>query len=794
MGSRKTWGGVENVYAAAEKWVECALRSDDSLFTPGKPIWTRQLLGELHRRFLDRPDAGEGSFLEKLRVQLEDSPPEVYQLMGEVLYVHYLIVWHGAIRPRIQKDRIDQVLGWSSQPVAIPSDLVNSLEIGIAHPGIAFGTFRPYQVGAIIEFVEQWKDKESNERDLLLEAPWSFKDFLTSMRYRSHLLRNNQNTPRIQRHALLHIVFPDTFEGTVSADQKSSIANASAFARFVTEATDDVDRKIQQIRNGLEADIGRDFDFYDPVIQVRWDTNFNPWEEFVRRAQEYIDSGRLEAEEINYKVEIGQKLADARKAMFAGSGDWARQVDAALPSGNIIHHIPKSNFGNWLRISPDESLRAFQAIWARDDLSVTERIRSFNRWFPHSALGVGTGSGTRMNVISVLLMGLDVQQHPPFAYRFFMNSYQRTGYDRPDGDADEATLYEHALGFLDRFTEVAAEHGLNLRHRLDAQSIVWKFVNELPPLSSADVRPSQRSQTPTLHSLARELTLPVEFLEEIETLLKDKKQVIFQGPPGTGKTFVAQKLANHLAGPEGSVTLVQFHPSYSYEDFVQGFRPTILDSGQPGFKLTDGPLIRAAKNAEETDAKHFLIIDEINRGNLARILGELYFLLEYRDEEISLQYQGDTEEKFSLPENLYIIGTMNTADRSIALVDLALRRRFYFVEFHPDYEPVKSVLRRWLEANAPRMARVADVVDLANQKLRDDRHAAIGPSYFMKPNLDGAAVERIWKHSVLPYIEERLFGEDDRIREFDLSTLRQEIGRGDTSANGEQPEGQDGGE
>ena len=152
------------------------------------------------------------------------------------------------------------------------------------------------------------------------------------------------------------------------------------------------------------------------------------------------------------------------------------------------------------------------------------------------------------------------------------------------------------------------------------------------------------------------------------------------------------------------------------------------------------------------------------------MFGELYFLLEYRDQEIRLPYQRDGEEGFSLPGNLYIIGTMNTADRSIALVDLALRRRFYFVEFHPDEEPVKDVLRRWLKEKTPRMEWVADVVDRANEKLSDDRHAAIGPSYFMKEDLDKDAVERIWKHSVLPYIEERLFGED-RIEEFTLDEL-----------------------
>ena len=199
-------------------------------------------------------------------------------------------------------------------------------------------------------------------------------------------------------------------------------------------------------------------------------------------------------------------------------------------------------------------------------------------------------------------------------------------------------------------------------------------------------------------------------------------------------------------------------------------------------------MLQAAERArkdEERDVKHFLIIDEINRGNLAKVFGELYFLLEYRDEAVTLQYQKVEGEKFSLPSNLYIIGTMNTADRSIALVDLALRRRFYFVEFHPDDEPVKGVLRRWLEANHPDMTWVADLVERVNELLKDDPHAAIGPSYFMKDDLDEDMVERIWKHSVLPYIEERRFGGDEVSDDFDLERLRGSIKAGSGTDGGE---------
>lgn len=284
------------------------------------------------------------------------------------------------------------------------------------------------------------------------------------------------------------------------------------------------------------------------------------------------------------------------------------------------------------------------------------------------------------------------------------------------------------------------------------------------------------SQLYDLEVLAKELHLFPEFLEEVEALLEDKRQVIFQGPPGTGKTYVAQALAHVLSGCENRVELVQFHPSYAYEDFVRGFRPVIEENGTPGFELHDGPLLQAAKQAkEEPGAKHFIIIDEINRGNLAKIFGELYFLLEYRDKKIRMQYKKDGEEDFSLPKNLYIIGTMNTADRSIALVDLALRRRFYFIEFHPDHDPVKSVLRRWLEENETDMTWVAKVVERANEKLKNDRHAAIGPSHFIKDNLTNESVRRIWKHSVLPYIEERLFGDRNQIKGFELNVLCEEL-------------------
>ena len=581
MGSRITGPEADKVYEAGQRWVDCALRKDDSLFTPGKPIWSSRWLGELHARFLDRPDEGEGTFYDKLRDQLADSPPEVYQLMGEALYVHYLTF----IQVGNKQERVEQVLDWSTDPLRIPTELIPGLKHGFIRMGMANLSI-PFQVGCVIEFVEQWKRQESHERGRILDDPWAFKQFVKSIRLSSKMFNSNPNGQPSRREGLLHLVHPDTFEPIISTDTKEQIARASAFARFMTEPTSDVDRNIQQIRQELEAELGRSFNFYEPSIHSQWGADSNPWNEYVRRAKAYVDTGRLESEEIEYKLKIGKILSEAQKAVRAGTDGWPQLVKRGI-GGNIVHNVQQMRFREWIDQSERDALTALYAIWTSDALSVTERIRAFSNRFPSSVTGT-RGAGTRMNIISQLLMGLDVEEYPPFRIGLFNQAYERTGYGKPEQGADEAALYEHALGFLDRFIAEAAERGLELRHHLDAQSLVWAIASGRDGIPEVDP-PETGTESDGLETLAEELLLtePLGFLQEIETLLDDKRQVIFQGPPGTGKTYVAQKLAKHLAGSESRVTLVQFHSSYAYEDFVQGYRPALVN-GQPDSSCETG--------------------------------------------------------------------------------------------------------------------------------------------------------------------------------------------------------------
>ncbi|MBE9057025.1 AAA family ATPase [Sphaerospermopsis sp. LEGE 08334] len=259
--------------------------------------------------------------------------------------------------------------------------------------------------------------------------------------------------------------------------------------------------------------------------------------------------------------------------------------------------------------------------------------------------------------------------------------------------------------------------------------------------------------------------LDVTQVERWIQAINRKGQAIFYGSPGTGKTFIAEKIAKHLISKgNGFCELVQFHPAYTYEDFIQGIRPQSED-GKLTYPLVPGKFLEFCKKAEICQDICVLIIDEINRANLPQVFGELMYLLEYRDQEIPLAGGN----KFRIPENVRIIGTMNTADRSIAQIDHALRRRFAFIELRPNYD----VLIKYHENTDFAVMDLINVLKRLNHTI-DDKNYEIGISFFLTPNLR-EDIEDIWKMEIEPYLEEYFFNNLEKVDEFRWDKIQKDL-------------------
>ena len=355
-------------------------------------------------------------------------------------------------------------------------------------------------------------------------------------------------------------------------------------------------------------------------------------------------------------------------------------------------------------------------------------------------------------------------------------------------------LGQRIVKYLNRFTVVDSEgkatywcipfegwHG-------DNGNFIWKLRSELAEAiaeldleedaETASLTAEEESfESPCVEAYSvddflHEVFISAEKYQELRSKLLHKKNIILQGAPGVGKTFISKRLAWSIMGEKNHnrVMMIQFHQSYGYEDFIMGYRPS-----KDGFELKTGPFYNFCKKAtEDTVHPYFFIIDEINRGNLSKIFGELFMLMESdkRGESLSLLYTG---EQFSIPENLHIIGMMNTADRSLAMLDYALRRRFAFFELAPAFE--SEGFRNFTKgANNPKFSKLLNTVTLLNEEIERDeslgRGFRIGHSYFYTTD----AVTDEWLHSVvhyelIPLLEEYWFDSQETLETWRLSLL-----------------------
>ena len=318
--------------------------------------------------------------------------------------------------------------------------------------------------------------------------------------------------------------------------------------------------------------------------------------------------------------------------------------------------------------------------------------------------------------------------------------------------------------------------GQATKYMLTDISSYGDYVKELVALfdseSGESIEEVEKSYpTYTREDFLSEVYIPEAEYDKLVGVLSLKKNIILQGAPGVGKTFIAKRLAFSMMGVKDveRVMMVQFHQSYSYEDFIMGFRPS---SG--GFELKRGAFYNFCKKAEiDGENDYFFIIDEINRGNLSKIFGELFMLIENDKRGLSLQLLY-SDEMFSVPKNIYIIGMMNTADRSLAMLDYALRRRFAFFEIKPGF--TTDGFREYrMNLGNERLDKLITCVEDLNNVIADDESLGegfcIGHSYFcnlMTETIDDQVLSGIIEYELIPLLKEYWFDESEKVRDWSI--------------------------
>lgn len=308
--------------------------------------------------------------------------------------------------------------------------------------------------------------------------------------------------------------------------------------------------------------------------------------------------------------------------------------------------------------------------------------------------------------------------------------------------------------------------------QVDLDKLIEEYhMHWLTPEELNKIRNISHTYSYDLQHALDELFISEAKLQSILRALEHKKNIILQGPPGTGKTFIARRLAYlKLARKDASrVQMIQFHQSYAYEDFIQGYRPT--EDGK--FELKNGVFYEFCRKAQQDPGNdYFFIIDEINRGNLGKVFGELMLLIENdkRGDEFSmpLTYSRTPEHTFYIPANVYLVGTMNTADRSLAMVDYALRRRFAFINIEPELGPkfIQYLAAKGVPASLAR--HIADRITELNQLIHADnnlgRGFAIGHSYFCGDSTvyDEAWYNAIIENEISPLLTEYWFEDEQK--------------------------------
>ncbi|MGM0984879.1 MAG: McrB family protein [Pseudomonadota bacterium] len=804
---------------AAAHWRDTCLIEDGSLFG-SESLWTREFLAELNRAFIQNPLEGNGSYLDKLKQQLADVSPQAARLMAELHWV--LLLFPHNINPSTKRGLIQELWALGEQPLESDHRLLSDEVLaGAAHSGTAYNTHRWRELTFLIQIAEAFKALPKAQRQQQLADPWTFAEWLASVPREGY---------RQLRHIMRWMLFPDHFERICTSPDKRAILDhyETIPLKQLKKMSDiEIDEKLLALRQRLEQEHGEPVDFYDsPWVEqwrptagtwlMAWNPDNWPWKSFqddrlkiasgenvtlpwrtastqpregdtfylVRVGQEprgLIARGNIASapyEDDHYNIERAAKGETARFVDITLTDLRDPDMDAFISMGEL--QAATTDEQNW---SPQGSGIQIKSLPAKQVGKLWEKL-------PPVKVSTAKPDTPRQEAIQITRPINTIFYGPPGTGKtYHLRTHLMPRYESQANQANTDEWLEEQLANTAWWEAIAlalADLGGNAS------------VNQLliHPYFKAKARVQGRANNPHLrqtcwgalqqHAVLESETVKTAAEKRISPLIFDKQpggQWVLAGDweeAGEGLRETLTQLNQGPASDDARIKrhlTVTFHQSYSYEDFVEGIRPQTTEDGGISYEVRDGLFKAFCQRASlDPHQRYALFIDEINRGNISRIFGELITLIEadkraWWDEkgqlvegiELILPYSGG---RFGVPKNLDIYATMNTADRSITLMDAALRRRFHFQELMPEPRRIPgSQGDGYIPDGEGELLNLRALLEAINLRLRYllHRDQTFGHAYFTEvKDLDG--LRRVMVYDIIPMLAEYFYDDWRQIR------------------------------
>lgn len=808
-----------NLLAAAERWKENCLLQNGSLFSDTR-LWTLENLEELNRSFTQNPIEGGDSFVHKLSLQLADTSPQAIQLMAELNWL--LLLFSSNIKPDTKRRMVKEIWELSDEPFPEQASGLDDESLGgVGSTGTGFNTHRWRELVFLIDLLRAFKSLPVDQQQRQAQAPWSFADWMASVRRDG----NRQLT-----HILNYLLFPDSFEYiSISLDKEKILEAFEGLSkhRLRQLSEREIDQALLALRQRLEQEHGTKVDFYDTPWLEQWRPTPGTWLMAWNPERWHWESFQDDRLKIASGENVTIPWRTASTQLREGDTFYLVRVGqeprGLIARGNIASAPYEDTHYDTNRAANGDTIR-------RVDIILTDlRDPKVDAYISMADLQGGTtdgqiwspqGSGIEIKSLSAKLVGKLWEKLPKVkvsAARPNTPKQQAIQIARPVniifyGPPGTGKTYHLHTHLMPRYESQAnrAPTGEWLEEEL-ASTSWWEAialaladlggiatVNELliHRFFKAKARVQGRANNPHLrqtcwgalqqHTVLESETVQTAAEKRISPLIFDKQnggRWILTGEWDEAGEGLREKLAQLQEGPASDDARIKrhltvtFHQSYSYEDFVEGIRPQTTEGGGISYGVRDGLFKTFCQRAsQDPDQRYALFIDEINRGNISRIFGELITLIEpdkraWWDQEshlvegieLVLPYSG---ERFGVPKNLDIYATMNTADRSIALMDAALRRRFHFQELMP--EPMRipgSQGDGYIPDGEGELLNLRALLQAINLRLRYllHRDQTFGHAYFTEVK-DLDALRRVMVYDIIPMLAEYFYDDWRQIR------------------------------